>query len=1038
MLALVLLASSLPMSLAIWIMFTRARAQVRADAVALLEARGEQLVSELDRFHAGYLRPALQLAGLLALQAPRAGDEQRALAPVLDVFFQNVEHLRGITLIDRQGKVLASTQATARGLDLSQRTYFREVMKGSPYISDVFFAKPLPDPTPIIAYAAPIRGPDGALTGAAVIYVKASAFWDAVRAANGRAGPGSFSVLYDRFGVRIAHSFNDGEVFRPAGRLRPEAVQEMMAEQRFGERTRALLEDVSPAPEEFARALAPGPARGDVFSGYSPANGLTNLAVTKRLRMVPWTVFCLVPEASLEAPVATLAGTMAVGGGLLVVLALVVGLVFARRIVQPLGALGQAVAALRAGDLRARVAAPGEDEVGHLAAAFNEMAGALLAGRETLEARVRERTLALERANEELVAQKEELVAQKEELAIQQKELHGKSQELERANRLKSAFLANMSHELRTPLNAIIGFSEILLDDPAGHLAPGEREQLGHVLDSGRHLLALINDILDLSKIEAGVSAVAIEPLSPRQAIDEAVALMQAAAGRKQIVVRPEVLTTRLVRADSGKLRQILLNLLSNAVKFAPERSLVRVTVDSSGALLRFGVADQGAGIDQELMPRLFEPFVQGESPLVKKHQGTGLGLAICKRLVELQGGTISVDSAPGSGASFSFTLPAVAATDLGPSGGADGALVLVVDADARFAAELRRPLEAAGYRVVAFDNGRDVATVAAELAPAAIVLDPATERRDGIGLLDALARRQETRAIPVVMSRLPRPASLLSKPIDPQEILGAIARLGGQRPAAGLAVLAVDDDPRVHEVLAAVLVPAGHRLRSATGGREGLAAARAQPPDVVIIDLLMPDLSGFDLIEALGADASTSGLPVIVLTAADLSPEDRERLRARVRTIARKGDVTEAELLTALDAATAPARLAQAVTGTGRTIVVVDDNDVNRELARAMLERRGHRVLMATDGQQGVELTLRERPDLVFMDLAMPGKDGYTAARELKADARTARIPIVALTAMAMSGDEEKAYAAGIDGYLTKPIDRRALEETLLRFLAD
>ena len=1047
LLILLVTTSALPLAVAIVFMYARTRATLHKDAVALLTARAEKLTAELEAFHGSYLAMAARLSALPQVRRLLAGKPQNSpsadaqdLPETLQMYLQTDRRLRGIALIDARGVVIISSDPLGQGLDVSSRSYFRAMSRGTPFISDVFHATPLPEPTSVVAYAVPVLRRDRTFAGVVAVFVHANSLWDAIRGANGRAGPGSFSVLYDRFGVRIAHSFNESEVFHPAGALPAEVRAAMVQERRFGDATAALLDAPAPMPEEFARAVGYPAAGEQSFEAYSPANDQQNLAVTRKLQIVPWTLFCLIPVSSVGTPITQLATTTATGGAILVLLGVLGGVLFAGRIVQPLSNLVQASESLRAGNLATRVQAESGDEIGALSVAFNQMAAGLAEAHQGLEDRVRERTHALERANQELLAQKAELVAQKDELRRQQEELAAKGIELARASRLKSEFLANMSHELRTPLNGVIGFSELLLEGRAEELSTElQREYLGHVLSGGRHLLALINDILDLSKIEAGAVSLHRAALLPRDAIADACALVDASAQRKRIAITRRISALQTIEADPGKLRQILLNLLSNALKFSPEDSSVDVSADDGDELVLFRVADHGPGMSPELMARLFAPFVQGEDPIVKNHPGTGLGLAITKRLVELHGGRVSVQSSPGGGSCFSFSIPA-ARNPAVPGRGADAPLVLVVDGDPAARRELMLQLERGGYRVEHFENGRDLAQVAAELAPVAIVLDLASERRDSLRLMDALARSEATRDIPVVMNRLPQTATLLPKPIEAQWILRALDKLVAQGATRPLHILAIDDDPVVHTLLAATLGPAGYRVRGTTVPGQALALARAEPPDAILIDLMMPQMSGFEVIEQLIADPVTRGIPIVVLTAAELTDDERDRLRRQVTSIGEKGNVTEAELVAAIDAVARPGRTSSAASGQGgpraHTVLVVDDNDTNRRLAQTLLERRGYRVLVASDGDGAVKLAAGELPGLILMDLAMPRKDGYTAARELRALPRTARIPIVALTALAMSGDEQRAYAAGIDGYITKPIDRDKLDAILEQFV--
>jgi signal transduction histidine kinase/CheY-like chemotaxis protein len=1050
LLLLLVMASSLPLIAAVSFMYSRTRANVRQDAIALLSARGEQLTAEVDAFNTAFLGSAQRLAGFPVVRrflqqggagAPAPADA-RDLNDILHVYLGSDRRIQRIGIISADGRVVATTDPLRLGMDVAWRPYFRSAIAGRMGISDVYFSTPLPDAAPVIAYTVPVLSEARKIVGVVAVYLHVSSLWDAIRATNGRAGAGSFAVLYDAAGIRIAHSFKESEVFHPGAALPPAVLATQIRESRFGDATRPLLEAPIAMPEEFARAVGQPGSGERAFTGYSPANGQRNLAVTGKLRTVPWTIFCLVPVAAVEAPITELAISTAAGGGILILLGLGVGLWFSGRIIQPIGSLVHATESLRAGDLSARVKPESADEIGALASAFNEMAVALAEARQGLEDRVRERTLALERANDELLAQKGELVAQKDELRRQQEELGAKGIELERASRMKSEFLANMSHELRTPLNGIIGFSELLLEGRGTDMSvEREREYLGHVLSGGRHLLALINDILDLSKIEAGAVTLSLAPMLPRDIVSDACVLVGASARRRRIEVVQRVSTTRAVNGDQGKLRQILLNLLSNALKFSPEDSVVEVGAEDSDDEVIFRVIDHGAGIPPDLLSRLFAPFVQGEDPMVKNHPGTGLGLAITKRLVEMHGGRVSVQSLVGAGSTFAFTIPAARIAGPTATGPNDVApLVLLVDGDPGASQHLRRQLEAGGYRVERLDNGRDAAAVAAELHPAAIVLDPASDRRDCIMLLDALARSEATREIPIVMTNLPQTTSVLAKPIEGQAVLRTLDKLVAQGATRPLQVLAIDDDPRVHSLLAATLGPAGYRLRGTTAPREGLQLAKSDRPDVILVDLMMPDMSGFEVIEHLVGDPATQGIPIVVLTAAELTDDERIRLRRQVSSIGEKGNVTEAELVAAIDAVTrgADARAARATASRrgSRTILVVDDNDTNRQLVQTLLERRGYDVIIAEDGDVAVETALRESPGLILMDLAMPRKDGYTAARELRAAARTSRIPIVALTALAMSGDEQRAYAAGIDAYITKPIDREKLDRILERFV--
>ncbi|MBC7792069.1 MAG: response regulator, partial [Clostridia bacterium] len=595
---------------------------------------------------------------------------------------------------------------------------------------------------------------------------------------------------------------------------------------------------------------------------------------------------------------------------------------------------------------------------------------------------------------------------------------------------------ANMSHELRTPLNSIIGFSELLVEQTSDRLIVREQRYLEDVLTSGRHLLSLINDILDLSKIEAGHVTLELDAVRPSIAITEARELVDSQAMRRKVEIRSDIRCDIPARADQGKLRQVLLNLVSNAIKFSPENGTVVVGAEEAGDMMRFFVCDSGPGVDESLRQRLFQPFVQGESPLVKSFQGTGLGLAISKRLVEQHGGQIEVISPPGEGATFRFTIPKAERSAGSLARNSDGPLVLVVDDDRRSSGAIKDILNDAGYNVTNVEPGSDPSEMVSRLMPAALVVNPATDERDTLRIIDQLKRGNDTREVAIVVTSAPRAAEFVPKPIETKRFLQEIKDIAPISATSGAPlILVIDDDPRVGSLLSGLLAPAGYEVQAFERGRLGIEAAQIKTPALVIVDLLMPEMSGFEVIDALVSDERTRNIPIFVLTAADTSDGDRARLKQHVRAIAQKGSITREDLLAAVGRATG--RIKPAAIPDGKTILVIDDHDLNRELARSLLEHLGYRVLLAEDGDAGIATALKEQPALVFMDLAMPKKDGFTAARELKNNGKTARIPIVALTAMAMRGDEEKAFAAGMDAYLTKPIDRKALESVLARFVS-
>jgi signal transduction histidine kinase/CheY-like chemotaxis protein len=479
----------------------------------------------------------------------------------------------------------------------------------------------------------------------------------------------------------------------------------------------------------------------------------------------------------------------------------------------------------------------------------------------------------------------------------------------EEVNRAKSQFLANMSHELRTPLNAIIGFSEILQDQTAGGLTPKQARYVDNVLTSGRHLLQLINDVLDLSKIEAGRMTLEYARFAPSLAIRDVRNVVVALANKKSQSIRldvPEELPA--VEGDQGKFKQILYNLLSNAVKFTPEGKAITVSAsaDEQAGRLTVAVRDEGIGLRPEHHERVFGEFEQVDSSYARAQQGTGLGLALTRRFVEMHGGRIWVESeGEGKGSTFLFTLPLRRPRPEGAAPEAPASVpfaerpsVLVVDDDRASSELMRQHLERAGYRVAQVYRAGDAVPAARELRPNAITLDVQLPDRDGWTALNALKTDPATAEIPVVVVSVTeavngaaaKPAAGVGavacfvKPVDRDRLIGTIEAFAS---AAGDArrprVLVVDDDPRTVEMLAHLMGKRGFEVVSALGGREALERAVAERPDVIVLDLMMPEVSGFDVVEHLRSRPDLSGIPVLVYTANDISEEARDRLARQV-----------------------------------------------------------------------------------------------------------------------------------------------------------
>jgi signal transduction histidine kinase/DNA-binding response OmpR family regulator len=489
--------------------------------------------------------------------------------------------------------------------------------------------------------------------------------------------------------------------------------------------------------------------------------------------------------------------------------------------------------------------------------------------------------------------------------------LERQSAALEVASRHKSEFLASMSHELRTPLNAIIGFSEVLLERMFGELNERQDEYLRDIWSSGKHLLELLNDILDLSKIEAGQMVLNRSEFIVRKSLDYCLSLVRERALKQGILlsleVDPEV---GLLDADRLRFRQVVLNLLSNAVKFTPDGGRVDIRASIRDQDLVVTVADTGMGVAAEDHQRIFDSFQQGTRP-AGQAEGTGLGLTLSKRIVELHGGTIWVESEVGTGATFGFTLPAgseepvsapVPLTGMDPGlttkpAPGPGPTVVVVEDDRRSFDLLRAHLEAAGVRVVGARDGEEGLDTVRRLSPAGVILDILLPGIDGWEVLARLKADPRTAPIPViVVSMLDErgrgfalgAAEYLVKPVGKEQLLAAVYRAAAM-PEREHTVVAIDDDPRVIKLVRANLEPEGWTVLGAPTGREGLALIRERQPSVVLLDLLMPGMDGFEVVEALRAEPGTKTIPVVILTSKSMTPQDKERLRGRITYVARK-----------------------------------------------------------------------------------------------------------------------------------------------------
>ncbi len=696
----------------------------------------------------------------------------------------------------------------------------------------------------------------------------------------------------------------------------------------------------------------------------------------------------------------------------------------------------------------------------------------------------------LEESNLQLEARTNDLERQKQDLLRAQTALTATAAGLERASRYKSEFLANMSHELRTPLNSSLILSKVLADNAAGNLTD---EQVGYarvIQTSNNDLLSLINDILDLSKIEAGHVELQAETVPLADVLEPMQSGFEVAAAQKHLAFRivtsphaPAVLTT-----DVRRLHQILRNLLSNAFKFTENGSVELCVSPAPDGQVTFVVEDTGIGVAEEQHTVIFEAFHQADGTTSRKYGGTGLGLSISRELARVLGGTISVQSTVGKGSVFSLTIPshldaaaiqaatvtsqpkeavgeperrAPAAQLAAPPQGALAPhidddrqtrtrerLILVVEDDSRFAQILSGLAHELELDFVHTASGVEACALARELKPCGILLDIGLPDGSGLSVLERLKRDPITRHIPVHMlsgEDHTQPALELGaigytmKPAARDHLISAIGTLTELSASGTRKVLIVEDDATLRESIALLLRADGLEIALVGSIKDALEQLGGGRFDCMVMDLALPDGTGFELLERISKVGKYSSPPVIVYTGRSLSLEDEQRLRRYSRSIIIKGARSPERLLDEVTLflhrveSTLPpdqqkllrnARQRDAAFD-GRVILLVEDDVRNIYALTSVLEPLGVKLQIARNGQEALDrLADGKRVDLVLMDIMMPVMDGLVATREIRKLPATARLPIIAITAKAMPEDRQACLDAGANDYVSKPID--------------
>jgi CheY-like chemotaxis protein/signal transduction histidine kinase len=717
----------------------------------------------------------------------------------------------------------------------------------------------------------------------------------------------------------------------------------------------------------------------------------------------------------------------------------------------------------------------------------------------------------LQQTNEQLAQKAQQLAEQNVEVERKNQEieqarraLEGKAKELALTSKYKSEFLANMSHELRTPLNSILVLGQQLTDNPDGNLTPRQVEFARTIHGAGTDLLNLISDILDLSKIESGTVSVDAEEVFFASLLDMVARPFrhEAESRRLSFEVHTDPHLNRSLVTDSKRLQQVLKNLLSNAFKFTEHGGVnLSVTVatggwsddhpvlGTAGSVVAFEVSDTGIGIPSEKQRIIFEAFQQADAGTSRKYGGTGLGLAISRELASLLGGEIQLRSAPGRGSTFTLFLPQ---TYVGPSVPAvaiaerknaflprqgspvtaefsiervaddratlqpGDAVLLIVEDDPHYARVLVDLSHDKGFKVLVAMGGAEALALAREFHPTAVSLDVFLPDMLGWTVLNHLKQDPATRHIPVQMLTLDEDRhhgltrgafAFVTKPTTPEGLESALARIKQYTAPRRKRLLVVEDNPAEQMSIRELLSHDDIDVSIAASGAEALSAVTEQAFDCVVLDLRLPDMTGFDVLQRLSDTPALNDLPVVVFTGKELSPEEDARLHTLARSVVVKGVESPERLLdeTALflhrvvaDLPPEKQRMLDRLHRSddalvGKKVLVVDDDVRNIFALSSVLERRGMTVLTAGTGREAIA-TIESTPEIaiVLMDIMMPEMDGYETMQVIRQNTLFRRLPIIALTAKAMKGDREKCLEAGASEYLAKPVNTEQLLSAL------
>ncbi|MGH8043959.1 MAG: response regulator, partial [Stenotrophomonas sp.] len=689
----------------------------------------------------------------------------------------------------------------------------------------------------------------------------------------------------------------------------------------------------------------------------------------------------------------------------------------------------------------------------------------------------------LEQTNNQLFDQSQQLESERDKLARANAAILAESHKVQRASQYKSEFLANMSHELRTPLNSALILSKLLGDNRDGNLSQEQVKFARTIHASGTDLLNLINEILDLSKIEAGHIEVHAERFGVEKLLSDIAELLGPVASEKGLSLDVSMMADcpPVIESDRQRIEQILKNLLSNALKFTEAGGVTVSASATRDGRVAFSVTDSGIGIAPDQQARIFEAFQQADGSISRRYGGTGLGLSISQELARLLGGDITVESEPGKGSCFRLVVAArPAAPSMAPTHAAPAAirpslpqdarpaplatrqpsdassngrgLILIVEDDIAFGQIVSDLATEMGFRARVAHTASEALAAARSELPHAIVLDVGLPDQSGLSVLDVLKHDMRTRHIPIhVVSAMDHSRKALSlgavgylgKPTTREELAGVLLSLERRLSLRPRLVLVVEDDAVQLDAVRELLALADVETIGARSASECLQMLAQHTFDCMVLDLTLPDASGFELLEMLSEQSPNALPPIIVYTGRVLSPAEEVRLGRYSSSIIIKGARSPERLLdeVTLFLHQVVSELPESKQGMlrtaqhrdtaleGRRVLIVEDDVRNIYALMNVLEPHGCKVTIARNGQEAIDtLTAAvEGPapiELVLMDIMMPVKDGLTATREIRQDGRFGKLPIIALTAKAMPDDQQQCIQAGASDYVAKPLD--------------